>query len=62
MKPPKGVLLWATYKDAKGKEKWAICSDEARTKYYLYKLDDSKPVKVKTGKSPAEFEVEVGRI
>lgn len=62
MKVPKGMCLWATYLDAKGKEKWAILSDPARLKYYLYKMTDGKPAKVKTGKSPKEFEKEVGRI
>lgn len=62
MKPPKGQILWVTYKDAKGKEKWVITSDIARTKYYLYNLEGSKPEKVKTGKTPKDFEEEIGRI
>ena len=62
MKPPKGQILWVTYKDAKGKEKWAITSDEARMRSFLYNLEGEKPEKVKTGKSPKEFEKEVGRI
>lgn len=59
---PASVRLWATYYDGKGKPKWAICSDVARIKYYLYNLESGKPVKVKTGASPAEFEGEVGKI
>lgn len=62
MKFPASVHLWATYYDAKGKPKWAICSDQARIKYYLYNLESGKPMKVKTAASPAEFEVEVGKI
>lgn len=59
---PSNQHLWATYCDAKGKPKWAITSDEARIKYHLYNLEGDKPQKVKTGKSPADFENEVGRI
>lgn len=62
---PASVRLWATYRDGKGKPKWAICSDLARTKWFLYSFGqngDGKPKKVKTGKSPAEFEEEVGRV
>jgi len=59
---PSNQCHWATYYDAKGKPEWAICSDLARIKYYLYNLESGKPVKVKTGASPAEFEGEVGKI
>lgn len=62
MKVPSGMCLWATYLDAKGKEKWAILSDSARIKWTLYNLEGEKPQKVKTGKSPKEFEKEVGRV
>lgn len=62
MKFPASVHLWATYYDAKGKPKWAICSDAARIKWFLYRIDQSKPVKVKIAASPAEFEGEVGRV
>ena len=68
MKLPKGQILWATYYKAKtrydGKaiEKWAITSDEARVKWYLYNLEGEMPRKVKTGKSPKEFEEEIGHI
>ena len=62
MKVPKGMCLWTTYLDAKGKEKWAILSDPARIKWYLYKIDGSRSEKYKTGKSPIEFEAEVGRV
>lgn len=59
---PSNQHLWATYYDGKGKPKWAICSDAARIKWYLYRFDESKPVKVKIAASPAEFEGEVGKI
>lgn len=59
---PSKQRLWAVYDDAKGKPRWAICSDQARVKYYLYNLESGKPVKVKTGASPTEFEGEVGKI
>ena len=62
MKVPSGMHLWATYLDAKGKEKWAILSDPARIKWYLYNLEGEKPQKVKTGKSPTDFTAEIGRI
>lgn len=62
VKIPKNQVLWAIYYDGKGKPKWAICSDQARIKYYLYNLESGKLVKVKTGASPAEFEGEVGKI
>ena len=62
MKIPANQTLWATYRDAKGKEKWAILSDPARIKWYLYNLEGEKPKKVKTGKSPKDFEEEVGII
>lgn len=62
IKLPASVHLWATYYDGKGKPKWAICSDLARIKYFLYNFESGKPVKVKTGASPAEFEDEVGKI
>lgn len=59
---PSDQRLWATYYDAKGKPKWAILSDPARIKWTLYNLEGEKPQKVKTGKSPKEFEKEVGRV
>lgn len=62
IKLPVSVHLWATYYDGKGKPKWAICSDVARIKWHLYRIDGSKPVKVKTAASPMEFEDEVGRV
>ena len=65
MKFPASVHLWATYYDAKGKPRWAICSDLARTKWFLYSFGengDGKPRKVKTGKSPADFKDEVGKV
>lgn len=60
MKIPNGQVLWLTKYDAKGKEKWAITSDMGRVKWYLYNLEGEKSQKVKTGKSPKEFEKEVG--
>ena len=60
MKIPKGQHLWETIYDSKGKEKWAITSDEARLKYNLYKIEDGKLTKVKTAASPGEFEEIVG--
>lgn len=59
---PSNQRLWATYYDAKGKSKWAIASDPARIKWYLYKIEGDKAVKVKTGASPVEFENEVGKV
>lgn len=62
MKVPKGQILWVTVYDEKHREKWAITSDIARTKYNLYDLSKDSPVKVKTGKSPKDFEEEIGQI
>lgn len=62
MKVPSGMYLWATYLDAKGKEKWAILSDFARIKWYLYKIENNQAKKIKAGKSPKDFEAEVGRV
>lgn len=62
MKIPKGQHLWERIYDSKGKEKWAITSDEARLKYNLYRITDSKWEKVKTAASPGEFSKEIGRI
>lgn len=59
---PSNQHLWATYYDGKGKPKWAICSDAARIKYFLYNLESGKPMKVKIAASPAEFKEEVGRL
>ena len=62
---PSKQRLWAVYDDAKGKPRWAICSDLARTKWFLYSFGengDGKPRKVKTGKSPADFKDEVGKV
>lgn len=61
-KVPSNQTLWVTIYDSKHNPVWAITSDAARTKYYLYKMTDGKPTKVKTGKSPKEFEAEVGRV
>lgn len=60
MKIPKGQRLWETIYDAKGKELWAITSDEARVRYHLYKIEGNKFSKVKTAASPGEFEEIVG--
>ena len=61
-KVPSNQTLWAIIYDGKHNPVWAITSDAARIKYCLYKMTDGKPLKVKTGKSPKEFEKEVGRV
>lgn len=60
MKLPKGQLLWETICDENGRVKWAICSDAMRSVYILYKVYGSEMKKVKSAKSPAEFEKTVG--
>lgn len=60
MKIPKGQHLWVTINNPKKKETWAICSDEARLKYTLYRIEGEKLVKKMTAGSPAEFEDIVG--
>lgn len=62
VKIPASQVLWMTMYDGKGNPLWLITSDAARTKYYLYKMEGEKPEKVKTGKSPQEFEKEIGMI
>lgn len=62
MKIPNGQRLWETIYDTKGKPKWAICSDQARVKYYLYRIENNQAKKIKSGKSPMEFESEVGTV
>lgn len=62
MKVPSGMRLWATYLDAKGKEKWAILSDPARIKWYLYRIENNQAKKIKMGKTPKEFEDYIGKI
>ena len=56
VKLPKGQLLWETIRDEKGRVMWAICSDAMRSVYILYKVYGSELKKMKTAKSPAEFE------
>lgn len=62
MKVPSGQTLWMTKYDGKGNPVWIITSDSTRTKYYLYKWDGEKLLKVKIGKSPKDFENEIGRV
>ena len=62
IKIPASQRLWATYFSGNKTPQWAICSDQARVKWYLYNLEGDKPRKVKTGKSPKDFEEEVGHI
>lgn len=61
MKIPKGQLLWETIRDEKGRVKWAICSDAARTTYYLYSVSGETTVAItkKVG-SPKGFEKYTG--
>lgn len=61
MRIPKGQKLWETIRDEKGRVKWAITSDPARTVYYLYSVSGETTVAVtkKTG-SPAGFEKYTG--
>ena len=60
MKLPKGQKLWETICDEKGRVKWAITSDPARTNYILYKVDGETVEKVKSAASPGGFEKIVG--
>jgi hypothetical protein len=46
VKLPKGQLLWETIRDEKGRVKWAITSDPARTVYYLYSVSGETTVAV----------------
>lgn len=61
MKLPKGQILWETIWDEKGRVKWAITSDPARTVYYLYSVSGDTAVAVtkKVG-SPKGFEKYTG--
>ena len=62
MKVPTGQTIWMTKYDGKGNPVWIITSDSTRTKYYLYKIENGRLIKWKMGKSPSEFEADVGRI
>ena len=61
MKLHKGQILWETIRDEKGRVKWAITSDPARTMYYLYSVSGKNTVAVtkKVG-SPKGFEKYTG--
>ncbi|MBE6724942.1 MAG: hypothetical protein E7576_07075 [Ruminococcaceae bacterium] len=61
MKIPKGQKLWETVCDEKGRVKWAITSDPARTVYYLYSVNgDGLIMWTKKTGSPAGFEKYTG--
>lgn len=62
VKIPANQKLWMTRYDGRGNPLWIIASDALLTKYYLYRVEDGKAVKVKTGKSPKDFEEEVGSV
>ena len=51
-KVPKGQTLWVSNYDVKGDLISYITSDEARTKYTLYKMVDGTPEKVAAAKTP----------
>lgn len=62
MKLPKGQVLWETIRDEKGRVKWVITSDPARTVYYLYSVgtDGSTVAVTKKVGSPRSFEKYTG--
>ena len=62
VKVPPSQILWLTKCDSKGNPLWALTSDAARMKYYLYRIEGEKAVKVKVGKSPVDFEEEIGKV
>lgn len=62
MKLSKNEILWETILDEKGRVKWAITSDPARTVYRLYSVckDGSTIAVAKKVGSPAGFEKYTG--
>ena len=60
MKLPKCQILWETIRDEKGRVKWAIASDPARTVYILYRVYGQDAKKVRSASSPMGFEKEIG--
>lgn len=49
---PKNHILWVSNYDKDKKLKSFITSDQARTKYYLYVVNDGAVNKVATSKTP----------
>lgn len=56
MKPPKGQKLWVTYRDERGRVRYAITSDPLRSYYILWKVYGDDMKKVKQAKSPKDFD------
>lgn len=56
MRVPKGQKLWVTYRDERGRVRYAITSDPLRLNYILWKVYGDDMKKVKQAKSPKEFD------
>lgn len=53
----KSEIVWESYLDSKGREIYYISSDETRTNYYLYEIQDGGEARrVDKAASPAAFE------
>lgn len=58
IKYPKSQILWESTRDKNGNLKSFVTSDESRTKYFLYVIDENgNAVKTATARSPKEFNV-----
>ena len=55
-----GEIIWVSYSDTSGHVKWRIASDPMRVHYILYKVYGKEMKKVKSSKSPADFEEIIG--
>lgn len=56
IKYPKSQILWESTRDKNGNLKSFVTSDESRTKYFLYVIDEKgNAVKTATARSPKEF-------
>lgn len=58
IKDLKNQMLWVRYLDSKGKFKWLVTSDLARSKYILYSVGEKENLtKIKTAKQPLFDEI-----
>ncbi|MBQ0124753.1 MAG: hypothetical protein KBS59_00325 [Clostridiales bacterium] len=55
----KSYTPWVRYFDKDGKEKFVVASDTTRTKWSLFAVKNGIAEKIKTGKSPKDFEKEI---
>ena len=54
----KDEIIWVSYHDKSGNQRYIITSKAAREYYFIYRCDDEKYVKLGRGKNPAALERE----